>query len=795
MDHTSLICPICEKSDAIRCKDDPRFYRDGRLTAICFHGHGNGFPVTFDAETGAAIQHKALEPFEALYRVLEAGGARGFGPAFLADHCGIYQVTKAALEAVAVPFPSMQDLQAAEDQGAVIMAAPLYDGAAMVGLELRMLEVSQQKVTKWTKTLGATGIYISNPQLQPRAVVDFEGIWDAVSAAWDAFNHDALDYAFTSIKAGTRADLVVRTHEAHFPGVPVLIITDQDGAGKGARRRLRKAGTLAILPGAGLAKDYRAADPKIRYEALLTGIEQALDHGATDPNAESGTDKIAHRALDGALRAKQSGARDLEAWRFGQRCAGICRAPTGGKRFFSIRASIHGRTPVAEGLYDFEAVQAHRSLFDIRRDHPNLASVIDAGPTENPMSPEWKPPIFVEDGRHWSEIPADQRKAYACSRGWEPWNGKDVGPFDEDDLRDALGQVVGAYGYTITPGVPSSDVGYRVFIFALATSLCALRAEELWQQEQPTGFLPWLWAYGEPATGKGTVAKIIAAMVSGQTRTYGSQRFGGEKEASWLTESVIHLPVAFKDELDQFMDRTALEDLKTFIAGEALQKRKAYGTDMTISPRPVVFATNELKVNSDDVATKERIILLQLDKNKVAPDHVRNNAFETFRAWFQEEGCEALHRVGIHFYKEFRKVSFQKSRWTRSAMFDSAIEIVCQQLGRDPTAVMDPSNASKEAAILHGSPWYRSLSDFVQHDLVPGQTPQQALAVDVWGLNPGNDSDMKKLRRYLGSFGDAAREAGGHLQIGELYIKPSPFNAPAAKRIFIFEHCAEADIG
>ena len=636
------------------------------------------------------------------------------------------------------------------------------------------------------------GLY-RQPQLQPRAVVDFEGIWDAISAAWDAYNHDSLAYAFTSIKAGTRADLVIRTHEAHFPGVPVLIITDQDGAGKGARKRLRRAGTLAILPGTGLAKDYRAADPKVRWEALLTGIEQAMDRGPVDPNGEAGSVKIAHRALDGALRAKQGGARDLEAWRFGQRSAGICKASTGGKRFFSIRASLHGRAAIAEGLYEFDAVLTHRNLGDLRRDYPNLASTIEAGATENPMSPEWKPPMFVEDGRHWSEIPPGQRKEYACSRGWEPWTGKDVGPYDDEDLREALGQVVGAYTYTITPGVPAADVGYRVFIFALATSLCALRAEELWQVEQPTGFLPWLWVYGEPATGKGTVSKIIAAMVSGQTRTYGSQRFGGEKEASWLTESAIHLPVVFKDELDQFLDRTSLEDLKTFIAGEALQKRKAYGTDMTISPRPVVFATNEIKVNSDDVATKERIILLQLDKNKIAPDHTRNNAFETFRTWFQEEGCEALHRVAIHFYKSFRKVSFQKSRWTRSAMFDSAIELVCKELNRDPAAVMDPSNASKEAAILRGSTWYRTMVDYVTHDLIPGLETQQVLAMEVWGISSGNESDLKKLRRYLDAFREAS--SGGHMQIGEIYIRLTPFQCPAPKRAFIFERKTEADIG
>ena len=790
----ALICPVCEKSDAVRSKDDSRFYRDGRLTAICFHGHGNGKPVVFDAETGAAIQHTPMEPFEALYHALEAGGARGFGPAFLAEKCGIYRVTREALAAVSVPFPTEQDLIQAEKDGAVIMAAPLFDGAAMVGLELRMLEAETRKVTRWFKVLGNQGLYIANPRLQPKAVVAMEGTWDAVAGAWDALQDDSENYAFTSFKAGTKAAQIIRTHEAHFPGVPVLIITDQDTAGKGSRARLRKAGTLAILPGTGMAKDYREADPKARWEALLEGIEHALEVGNPTQD-ETGAALTARRALDGAVRAKRQGLRDLEAWRFGQRCAGICKAGTGGKRFYSVRASICGRTPVAEGLYEFEAIQTYRKFQDLRLEFPNLAAVIEAGATESPMSPEWKPPVFVEDGRHWTEILPSLRKDYACLHGWEPWTGMDVGAYDEGDLADALGQVTGAYTYSTIPGVPTIDVGIRVFIFSLATALCALKSEELWIQETPTGFLPWLWAYGEPGTGKGTVAKIITAMVSGQTRTYGSQRFGGEKEASWLTESILHLPVVFKDELDQFMDRTALEDLKTFIAGEALQKRKAYGTDMTLAPRPVVFATNEIKINSDDVATKERIILLQLDKNKNAPDQARNNAFGVFRAWFQEEGRQALHRITIHFYKIFRKVEINKTRWTRSAMFDAALQLVCEQLNRNPDLVMDPSLSSKEAAILHASPWYRGIADYITHDLVPGADTQHILAVDVWGLNPSNESDMKKLRRYLGAFSDAARDGGGSIQFGEVYVKPTPFHSPAPKRSFVFSRLAEADIG
>ena len=221
-----LSCPLCEREDAVRCKDEPRFYQDGILTAICFHGHGNGKPVVFNAETGGLIKHEALEPHQALYRALERGEARGFGAAFLAEKCGAYRVTAAALASVQVPFPSERQLNDAEADGCAFVAMPLFNGAEMCGLELRKVEVTASKATRQFQTLGATGVYITNPRIQPKAVVCFEGAWDAVSAAWDALQHDSEHYAFTAIKAGTPAELVKRTHEAHFPGVPVLIITD-----------------------------------------------------------------------------------------------------------------------------------------------------------------------------------------------------------------------------------------------------------------------------------------------------------------------------------------------------------------------------------------------------------------------------------------------------------------------------------------------------------------------------------------------------------------------------------------
>jgi len=288
-------CPVCGLSDAVRCRDESRFYLDGRLTAICFHGHDGSGEKHFYPDTGELIKSVPMQPFELFYRALETTEARGFGPAFLATECGIFRVTKDARAQVAVPFPTEKDIIDADALEAAIVAAPLYDGASMSGLELRRVEINGTVPGKWFKVLGSQGVYIANPRIQPKAVVIFEGVWDAVAGAWDAFNHDSQNYAFCAIKAGTQAALVKRTLDAHFPGVPVLIITDQDGAGKGARTRLKKLGTLAILPGVGMAKDYRAADSTARWEALLIGIELALQ---SEPPRD---DKLS-RNEDGGIR-------------------------------------------------------------------------------------------------------------------------------------------------------------------------------------------------------------------------------------------------------------------------------------------------------------------------------------------------------------------------------------------------------------------------------------------------------------------------------------------------------------
>ncbi len=781
----TLSCPLCGQSDAVRCKDDPRFYRDGRLWARCFHGnsHPNQGPVSFYVETGEVLGRVELTPAESLYQIAQSGPARGFGAAFLAEKCGVYVITKEDLARSSAPVPTEKWMLDWEAQQVPVTIAPLYKGAALAGLEVRAMAEKASprhgeaapKTDATRKTVGEAGVYITSTRLQPSTVIVFAGVWDAVSAGWDALQNGSEDrYVFASVPDGFNPAILRDTLDTLFPGVPRLIVSDQDPSGQKARKRFAKIGTLAILPGVGLAKDYRDADPKKRWVALLEGIERAL----TVPlvSDEAGLALIAHRALAGSIKAKGAGMRDIEAWRFGQRCAGMCKAALGGKKYFAIRAVIYGQTPVAEGLHDYEPILQHRSFRDIQQDYPNLASMVEAGPTESPFSPAWKPPVFIEDGRHWTEIPKDERKEYACSRGWEPWTGQDVGPFQGTDVEDSLDRLRSAFIFTVIPNAPASEVGLRVFIVSMAVALCAMKAEELWHQHLPIGFLPWVWFFGQPGTGKGTASKVVCAMVSGDVNTFGSQRFGGEKEASWLTESVLHLPVVFKDELDQFLDHTALEDLKTYTTGQAIQKRKAYGVDMTLAPKPVVFATNEIKLNSDDIATKERLILVQLDKNPMADDQHRNNALEAFHHWLEAEGKTQLHRVCIHFYRQFRSLPIGKSQYTRSSMFDTALILICQHLHIAPAAVMSPSKENKESAILGGAPWFQALSDHIHYDM-NGMAEFTMKAADLWGIRVEDESQKKKLRRYLEAFRVATREQGGHLSILGYQVDIPPFHS------------------
>lgn len=759
---SGLVCPVCGREDAIAAKDEPRFYRDGRLAAVCFHGHDGHGRVVFDAESGALLQHMELQPHELLYRAAEADGARGFGAAFLAEHCGVYVCSRKAIEHVQPLLPTDKDWIRAEGQGAALTLAPQYLGAEFVGLEVRQIErISGAPCTKWTRMLGARGLFIANPRLQPVTVIVFEGTWDAIAAAWDAFNAgEPHRYAFCSIPSGFSAADLERTLKAHFPGVPALLVSDQDPAGKSARVRLARVVTPAILPGTGLAKDYREANPEKRWSALLDAIEHALN--TPPPGEEHGLAKIARRALEGSLRGHRKGMRVIEAWHFGQRCAGIC-TNRGMVRYFSIRARIDGRMPVADGSYEFRAIVNHPLMRSVREDYPDLAATIEGGASESHMSPAWLPPQFVEDGRHWTEIPARDRAAYARERGWEPWTGKDPGQPKPEDLKQFLEQVRLAYRYVRMPGVPDSEVGERVAAFCLATALSALWAEERWQAGEPTGFLPISWFFGGAATGKGTAAKICALLVAGEPRTYGSQRFDGA-DGGWLTESVLHLPICFRDELDQFLTAAHLEDLKTYASGEPLQLRKKFGSDMTIAPKPVVFSSNALKVNEDDEATKDRINLVQLEANPLSTKPQRNSAFDAFYSWLDQGGRQVVHRAGILLYRDFRRLSPSPARWTRSQIFDSALMFACERLGLSAEEVITAAQATKDQAIRQGLPWFQALQDYVRHDLANCLGYHEAKVAQVLACSQ-DESGLRKLRRWIDQI-ERALGPSGKLRLG-----------------------------
>lgn len=786
---TTSSCPLCGRDDAIGAKDEPRFYVDGRLTACCFHGHEGRGPVVFDAETGSLIRSVELTPHELLYRAAEAEGARGMGAQFLAKYCGIYALSRESIRRANPPFPTEKDwIRALKEEG-VLTVAPLYRGARMTGLEVRIVEsASIGRTSKWTRVLGERGVYIARPEIQAEAVVVLEGTWDAVAASWDSFeNQTAERYAFVSVSASMSPDVVAETLRIHWPGVPVVVLTDQDAAGKRARAKFARLGTLACLPGAGLAKDYRDASQPVRWSALLDAVETALNAPPPGENG-NGREKIAFRALDGAIRAKAMGLRDLEAWRFGQRCAGICATKGGALRYFSIRARLHNSMPTSEGQHDFTSILNHPLFRAIRSDYPDLSSVIEGGPTESPVGLQWLPPQFIDDGRHWTEIPAEARKAFARTQGWEPWHGIDPGRPCPDDLRILQDQIRLAYLHVSIPGVPDSEVYERVMVFCLAIALSAFWAEERWQAHQPTGFLPIAYFFGGAGTGKGTASKIIAGLTTGDTRTYGSQRFDGVPDG-WVTESILHLPVMFKDELDQFLPHNQLEDLKSYTSGEPLQLRKKFGQDMTLAPKPVVFSSNTLRINADDEATKDRVLLVQLEANTISTKVQRNQAFSRFFDWLNHQGgCSLLHRVGISLHRDFRQTTIPAPRWTRSSVFDAAVTFVCDRIGANADQIMKAADSGKTTAIVQGAPWFEEIQSYISGELSDEDSYHEAPIARVWSIDTAIDRDRKKFQRWFEQL-RSTLSAGPVYACGFLVVVST--TGPKTKRMFHF-HKTEA---
>ncbi|WP_285727507.1 toprim domain-containing protein [Geothrix rubra] len=257
--------------------------------------------MRYFADTGELLAPASHRPWEILYAVGVAMGVdeegRRFGAPFLHDHCGIRGLRKAEAQAlsadpqVASHLPKLKAMDQAEREGWPVLMAPLFDDRGLCGLEIRMFappssprpgEAHHQEGGRLIRTVGARGLYLTEPQSSPRAVVVFEGIWDCVAAGWDAFERDSREFTFAGVTANTSSSLIRAALRTYFPGVPVVVIGDRDRAGIQAMSRLRKAFPAAVLQGVGTSdqgwpKDYREADPEARWQGLLTGVEAGLE--------------------------------------------------------------------------------------------------------------------------------------------------------------------------------------------------------------------------------------------------------------------------------------------------------------------------------------------------------------------------------------------------------------------------------------------------------------------------------------------------------------------------------------
>ena len=755
-----LVCPICDRQDAVRCRDDPRFYFQGRLAAICFHGHGGRGALRFDAETGSLLsQAPPLQIFERLYHEASAETARGLGGKFLAEYCGIFVVGREAINKVRPPVPTEADYWRAAKQDSVLTAAPLYRDDRLVGLQIKIVaQRSVGETTSWVRTLGAEGggIYIANTRIQPTVVVVFEGIWDAVHAAWDACQAgEPHRYAFVGVSATTSPEVLLRTLNRFFPGVPVLILTDQDAAGIAARKRFAKVGTLAVLRGAATAKDYRDADEATRWNFLLEAMETALN--GPQPGEETGLQEVARHALENAMRGVAQGLPLILAWRFAQRCAGICAEPRHLKSLFALRARLEDGQVVAEGQHEFSAILGHPLMRELRQTHPKLASIIEGGVTESPWSPAWRPPQFLDDGHHWTELSASDRDHLTRTRGWEPWTGLDPGPPLPTDLTEFQQRMEAAFAHSLLPGQLSGSVGGQLAVLALAMANSAYAAEEKWSRQRSTGFVPGLWVFGAPHSGKGTFAKLVALATSGLMRTYGNQKFGGEAWP-WLTESVLHCPVVYKDEVELQFDAAHRGDLKAFLGGEALQLRKKFGHDETIYPRPVLITSNKMTLPASDEALLQRIVLINLEPAPTSGFQARDDSYRAFYDWLEHgPGSQCLYRLGIAFYRDFRlQAGNHATCWTRSGLFDEAVGFVAARLGLDPDAIMAPLCTRRLEPDRSQFAWYQALRDLVKG--LDGWSGQQEMSLlQALGLSQ-SDSDLRKFRRWRESMEQAGQQ-------------------------------------
>lgn len=293
-------CPRCASTKKTTFKSGA-YQVDGRDTARCFGSHDGAGPCDFFVEDGVLARQHAPSPFQRMLRLCDTTQqARGLSGPFLADHCNLRSLTPAALDAL---YPdkglgiaeahlkaAAQLLRDYSSSGVAITVAPLYDGFEMVGLELRAPDGEHgprpgdshpEGSGKTTRLIGKRGCYLADPFAAPRiAVVIFEGTWNVPAAVFDAFGAGNADFAFIATGgSSTNRDLILRTLDAFYFGVPAVLIPDRDDPGVfQLARKLCARGhrvVAAKLPEQG--KDYRDAPRGTRWSSLLDAIERALD--------------------------------------------------------------------------------------------------------------------------------------------------------------------------------------------------------------------------------------------------------------------------------------------------------------------------------------------------------------------------------------------------------------------------------------------------------------------------------------------------------------------------------------
>lgn len=299
-------CPICASDDVI-CSGHPRYFVDGRATAMCPHGEAHaraGYsarPVQFFAETAELLEVVQANPCEVIHAagipmgVQEEG--REFSAPFLDEFCGVRGLTKSLACMLAVDpdlcavLPKPKMLDESEKEGWPILLTPLFGPSGLTGVEMRYFcpqpnfrpgDSPLRGPGRVIKIIGHRGVYITDPYSSPRAVVLFEGPWDAIAGRYDAFHGQNGEFVFAAISANTSAKLVRDTLKHYFPQIPVVGILDRDRPGVQAMARLRRHFPTAVLSGLNDEngkgpKDYREADPCRRWDALLMAVESGIE--------------------------------------------------------------------------------------------------------------------------------------------------------------------------------------------------------------------------------------------------------------------------------------------------------------------------------------------------------------------------------------------------------------------------------------------------------------------------------------------------------------------------------------